>query len=56
MIKIYNMTQLKERVDYHFSIAKMGFDQEKYDILFEERVERDAKFNRENMFFPLYRN
>lgn len=41
--------------DYQFSIAKMVFDQEKYDALVEERAVRDPEFNRESKFFPLYR-
>lgn len=42
--------------DYQFSIAKMIFDQEKYDALVEERVARDPGFDRESGFFPLYRS
>ena len=42
--------------DYQFSIAKMVFDQEKYDALVEERVARDPGFDRESSFFPLYRS
>lgn len=42
--------------DYQFSIAKMVFDQEKYDALVEERAARDPEFNRESKFFPLYRS
>lgn len=42
--------------DYQFSIAKMVFDQEKYDALVEERAARDSEFNRESKFFPLYRS
>lgn len=42
--------------DYQFSIAKMVFDQEKYDALVEERESRDPEFNRESKFFPLYRS
>ena len=42
--------------DYQFSIAKMVFDQEKYDALVEERANRDPEFNRESKFFPLYRS
>ena len=42
--------------DYQFSIAKMVFDQEKYDALVEERASRDPEFNRESKFFPLYRS
>lgn len=42
--------------DYQFSIAKMIFDQEKYDALVEERAARDLEFNKESKFFPLYRS
>lgn len=42
--------------DYQFSIAKMVFDQEKYDALVAERAARDPDFNRESKFFPLYRS
>lgn len=42
--------------NYQFSIAKMVFDQEKYDALVAERAERDPDFNRESKFFPLYRS
>lgn len=42
--------------DYQFSIAKMIFDQEKYDALVEYRANRDHEFNRESKFFPLYRS
>jgi lipid II:glycine glycyltransferase (peptidoglycan interpeptide bridge formation enzyme) len=42
--------------DYQFSIAKMVFDQEKYDALVAERAERDPDFNSESKFFPLYRS
>ena len=42
--------------DYQFSIAKMIFDQEKYDALVAERADRDPKFNKESRFFPLYRS
>lgn len=42
--------------DYQFSIAKMVFDQKKYDALVEERAARDPEFNRESKFFPLYRS
>lgn len=42
--------------DYQFSIAKMVFDQEKYDTLVEERATRDLNFNQESNFFPLYRS
>lgn len=42
--------------DYQFSIAKMIFDQDKYDALVAERVERDPDFNMDSKFFPLYRS
>lgn len=42
--------------DYQFSIAKHIFDQEKYDILVNERANRDINFNKESSFFPLYRS
>lgn len=42
--------------DYQFSIAKMIFDQEKYDILVTERAAREPEFNKESNFFPLYRS
>lgn len=42
--------------DYQFSIAKMVFDEEKYFALVEERAARDANFDRESKFFPLYRS
>lgn len=42
--------------DYQFSIAKMIFDQEKYDALVLDRVKRNPEFNKESMFFPLYRS
>lgn len=42
--------------DYQFSIAKMIFDQEKYDALVAERAGRDPEFNKESKFFPLYRS
>lgn len=42
--------------DYQFSIAKMIFDQEKYDTLVEERAARDSEFDRDSKFFPLYRS
>lgn len=42
--------------DYQFSIAKMIFDQEKYDALVVERATRDTGFNKESKFFPLYRS
>lgn len=42
--------------NYQFSIAKMIFDQEKYDALVTERAARDPEFNKESKFFPLYRS
>lgn len=42
--------------DCQFSIAKHIFDKEKYDMLVEERAKRDAEFNHESKFFPLYRS
>ena len=47
---------VNRKSDYQFSIAKMVFDQEKYDALVEERASRDPEFNRESKFFPLYRS
>lgn len=41
--------------DYQFSIAKMVFDQEKYDALVEERAARDPEFDKDSKFFPVYR-
>ncbi len=38
-----------------FSIGKEIFDQVRYDELVAERVARDAKFNKDSKFFPLYR-
>lgn len=42
--------------DYRFSIAKMIFNQEKYNALVEERASRDPSFDRGSRFFPLYRS
>lgn len=42
--------------DYQFSIAKHIFDQVAYDALVTERAARDAAFDRESKFFPLYRS
>lgn len=42
--------------DYQFSIGKEVFDQVKYDELVAERAYRDATFNKESKFFPLYRS
>lgn len=42
--------------DCQFSIAKYIFDNERYDELVAERASRDAEFDRESKFFPLYRS
>ena len=42
--------------DYQFSIAKHIFNQEKYDMLVNERAKSDIHFNKESSFFPLYRS
>ncbi len=42
--------------DCQFSIAKHIFDNEKYDELVAERASRDAEFDKESKFFPLYRS
>lgn len=42
--------------DCQFSIAKHIFDNERYDELVAERASRDAEFDRESKFFPLYRS
>lgn len=42
--------------DCQFSIAKHIFDNEKYDELVAERASRDAEFDKESTFFPLYRS
>lgn len=42
--------------DCQFSIAKHIFDNEKYDELVAERALRDAGFDKESKFFPLYRS
>lgn len=42
--------------NYQFSIAKQIFNQEKYDLLVNERAARDTQFNRTSSFFPLYRS
>ena len=42
--------------DCQFSIAKHIFDNEKYDELVAERASRDAVFDKESTFFPLYRS
>lgn len=41
--------------DYQFSIGKEIFDQQKYDELVALRVSQDLEFNKESIFFPLYR-
>lgn len=42
--------------DYQFSIAKHIFNQEKYDVLVNERAKSDEEFNKDSNFFPLYRS
>lgn len=42
--------------NYQFSIAKHIFNQTQYDALVEERVRLDPTFNKESLFFPLYRS
>lgn len=42
--------------DYQFSIAKMIFEQEKYNALVQKRMDTDLNFNKESKFFPLYRS
>lgn len=42
--------------NYQFSIAKMIFNQEKYDELVQIRIDTDLSFNKESKFFPLYRS
>lgn len=42
--------------DCQFSIAKHIFDNEKYDELVAGRASRDAEFDKESTFFPLYRS
>lgn len=42
--------------DCQFSIAKHVFDNEKYGELVAERASRDAEFDKESKFFPLYRS
>ena len=42
--------------DCQFSIAKHIFDNAKYDELVAERASRDAGFDKESKFFPLYRS
>lgn len=41
--------------NYQFSIGKEIFDQVRYDDLVNERATRDADFNNDSYFFPLYR-
>jgi hypothetical protein len=42
--------------DFQFSIGKEIFDQEKYDELVALRASKDAEFDKESKFFPLYRS
>jgi len=42
--------------DCQFSIGKEIFDQKKYDELVAERALRDASFNKDSNYFPLYRS
>ena len=42
--------------DYQFSIGKEIFDQKKYEELVAERATRDASFNMDSIYFPLYRS
>ena len=42
--------------DYQFSIADHIFDQDKYDMLVEKRMQQDVTFDRKSKFFPLYRS
>lgn len=44
------------RSDYQFSIAKHIFDNVMYDRLVDIRAEKDIDFNRNSIFFPLYRS
>lgn len=41
--------------DYHFSIGKQIFDQQKYDELVKIRRESDSDFDGNSSYFPLYR-
>lgn len=41
---------------YQFSIGKEIFDQKKYEELVAERATRDASFNMDSKYFPLYRS
>ena len=41
--------------DYQFSIGKEIFDQQKYDELVAFRASKKQVFDRESLFFPLYR-
>ena len=42
--------------DYQFSIAKHIFNKVKYDELVALRASKDAEFDKESKFFPLYRS
>ena len=42
--------------DCQFSIGKEIFDQQKYDELVQERVQRDDAFNSQSSYFPVYRS
>ena len=42
--------------DYQFSIGKEIFDQEKYDELVVLRAKQDKDFDKNSLFFPLYRS
>lgn len=41
--------------DYHFSIGKQIFDEEKFNELVAIRESEDSSFDKESNFFPLYR-
>lgn len=45
-----------KKSDCQFSIAKMVFDEDKYNHLVDERASKDVKFNKKSNFFPLYRS
>lgn len=42
--------------DYRFSIGKMIFDRDKYQMLIDKRRSMDQSFNQNSAFFPLYRS
>ena len=42
--------------DYQFSIGKEIFDQDRYNELVAIRAKEDANFDKNSMFFPLYRS